>query len=139
MRSLTYFAVFEPSTDGGFGVYYPDLPGCISYGKNYKEAVKMAKEALELHIYGMEEDSDNLPNPNDPPELEIDDETSSGYIVAPITIYPDIAKNELDNKAVKTNVTIPAWLKYAAEKANAPFSQILQNALKEYLHIQTNS
>ena len=56
MRKLTYLAVLEPSDDGGFGVYFPDLPGCISYGSDLEEAIANAKEALELHIYGMEKD-----------------------------------------------------------------------------------
>lgn len=30
MRKLTYLAVFEPSDDG-YGVYFPDLPGCITW------------------------------------------------------------------------------------------------------------
>lgn len=29
MRKLTYLAVLEPSSDNGYGVYFPDIPGCI--------------------------------------------------------------------------------------------------------------
>ncbi len=39
-----------------------------------------------------------------------------------------------DTRAVKKTLSIPSWLNHEAEKANAPFSQILQQALKEYLH-----
>jgi len=35
MRKLTCLAVLEPSTDG-YGVFFPDLPGCISFGKDYR-------------------------------------------------------------------------------------------------------
>ena len=38
MRSLTYLAIFEPSADG-YGVFFPDLPGCISFGKNISETI----------------------------------------------------------------------------------------------------
>lgn len=62
MRSLTYLAVLEPSSDG-YGVFFPDLPGCISAGANIVEAQQNAREALELHIYGMEKDGDALPSP----------------------------------------------------------------------------
>ncbi len=38
MRNLTYLAVFEPSTDGSYSIYFPDLPGCISvYDIKWKE------------------------------------------------------------------------------------------------------
>lgn len=45
MRKLSYLAVFEPSGDG-YSVYFPDLPGCISYGNSYEEAQKEAADAL---------------------------------------------------------------------------------------------
>jgi len=44
-------------------------------------------------------------------------------------------KNEMDNKAVKTNITLPSWLKELAEKQQVNFSQVMQSALKEYLGI----
>lgn len=55
MRKITYLAVMEPTKDG-YSVYYPDLPGCISFGTTIDEAQKQAAEALELHVYGMEKD-----------------------------------------------------------------------------------
>jgi predicted RNase H-like HicB family nuclease len=135
MRKSTYFAVFEPSSDGGYGVYFPDLPGCVSYGATYDEAEAMAKEALELHLYGMEKDSDEIPAPSEPGKLVIDPETTSGYLVSQITIFPDVVKNELDNRAVRTNITIPAWLKELAELKKVNFSQLFTAALKEYLSV----
>lgn len=53
MRKLTYLPILEPSVDG-YDVFYPDLPDCISFGKDIEEAQQMAKEALALHIYGIE-------------------------------------------------------------------------------------
>ena len=55
MRKVSYPAVFEPSGEG-YGVYFPDLPGCISYGDSYEDAQRAAAEALGLHLYGMEKD-----------------------------------------------------------------------------------
>jgi len=135
MRKQSYFAVYEPVKDGGYGVYFPDLPGCISYGKTYDEAEKMASKALGLHIYGIEKDKEPLPKPSAPNDLEIDGETESGYIVSLVTVYPDIVRNELDNRAVKTNVTLPAWLKEIAEERNVNYSGLLQTALREYLKV----
>jgi predicted RNase H-like HicB family nuclease len=134
MRKLTYLAVFEPY-DGGFSVYFPDLSGCISMGDDFEQAQKNAKEALNLHIYGMEKDGDTIPQPSKAENLKIAEETQKNYIITSITIYPEMFKNEMDNKAVKTNVTIPAWLKEMAELEHANFSAILQNGLREYLHL----
>lgn len=136
MRKYSYLAVFEPNGSGGFGVYFPDLPGCISVGEDFSHAVKMTEEALGLHIYGMEKDSDDIPKPTENPnDLEIEAETDENYIISIVTVYPDIIKDQLDNRAVKTNTTIPAWLKELAEEKNVNYSQVLTTALKRYLNV----
>lgn len=111
MRKLVFLAVFEP-VESGYSVYFPDLPGRISYGKDLEEAQNHAQDALGLHLYGMEKDRDEIPVPSKTPQ--IDREIAAGYIVCPITVFPDIVRTELDNKAVRTNLTIPAWLKEIA-------------------------
>ena len=133
MRKLTYLAVLEPSDDGGFGVYFPDLPGCISYGSDLEEAIANAKEALELHIYGMEKDGEQLPLS----EMKVNKKDITG-LVALITIFPDMVADEMNNRRVKTNVTIPAWLKELAEKRDdVNLSKILEIALMDYLGINS--
>ena len=42
-------------------------------------------------------------------------------------------RRQHDNRAVKKTLSIPSWLNYEAERANAPFSQLLQQALQAYL------
>jgi predicted RNase H-like HicB family nuclease len=132
MRKLTYLAVLEPSKDGGYGVYFPDLPGCISYGKTIKEAQDMAEEAVGLHIYSMEQDDETLPIPSE----KLDTEDISGCIIIPIDVFPDLIKNEMDYKRVKTNTTLPNWLKQIAEESNVNYSRILETALMDYLGLQ---
>lgn len=130
MRKVTYLAVFEPC-ETGYGVYFPDLLGCTSYGKTFEEAQRAATDALGLHLYGLEKDGDEIPEPSENPI--IDEETASGYLVSPITVFPDIVKNELDNRRVKTNCTIPAWLKELAEQYGINYSQLLECALLDYI------
>lgn len=132
MRKLTYPAVFEPSGEG-YSVYFPDLPGCISYGESYEEAQREAADALGLHIYGMEKDGDEIPEPSKHPQ--IDEDTADGYLVSLVTVFPDIVRNELDNRRIKTNVTLPTWLKDAAERQGVNYSRLLEAALLDYLHI----
>ena len=131
MRKAVYPAVFEPSPSGGYGVYFPDLPGCISFGATFAEAQKEAAEALGLHLYSMEKDGDEIPAPSDNPV--IDPETEPGYLVSMVTVYPDMVASEMDNKRVKTNVTIPAWLKEAAESRGVNYSKIMEAALIDYI------
>lgn len=135
MRKVTYFAVFEPSEDGGYSVYFPDLPGCVSFGEDFKAAIKGAEEALGLHLYGMEKDGEEIPVPAEAPM--VDPDTAAGYLVAPVSVFPDMVKDELDNKRVKTTLTLPAWLKEAAEHSamGINYSRVLETALKDILGI----
>lgn len=132
MRKLTYLAVLEPSDDG-YGVFFPDLPGCFSFGATLSEAQSNAQEALELHIYGMEKDDDPIPTPS----VNLSSEYTGGNIVCAVSIFPDIVRNEMANRRVKTNTTIPAWLKELAEKQGVNFSKLLENSLMDYLNLKT--
>ena len=53
--------VFEPSDEGGYTVYVPSLPGCISEGDTKEEALKNIKEAIELYLEPIEDDLTLLP------------------------------------------------------------------------------
>ena len=48
--------ILEPSEDGGYTVYVPSLPGCISEGNTKEEALKNIKEAIELYLEPVEDD-----------------------------------------------------------------------------------
>jgi predicted RNase H-like HicB family nuclease len=65
MDRCIYPAIFRPA-GSGYSTDFPDLPGCVTGGKNRVEVLDMAREALSLHIYGMREDGDPLPEPSDP-------------------------------------------------------------------------
>ena len=96
-------------------------------GDNLSHAERMAVEALGLHIYGMEQDGDALPHVTLPPFEDM----PPNAIVMPVVVFPDIVKNEFDNKAVKTNITLPSWLKDWAGTQGINLSQTLQTALKQ--------
>jgi len=48
--------VLEPSVDGGYTVYVPSLPGCISEGDTREEALENIREAIELYLEPAEDD-----------------------------------------------------------------------------------
>lgn len=48
--------VLEPSDDGGFTVFVPALPGCLSEGENKEAAIKNIREAIELYLEPVEDD-----------------------------------------------------------------------------------
>ncbi|MEA5575995.1 type II toxin-antitoxin system HicB family antitoxin [Anabaena sp. UHCC 0451] len=46
--------ILEPSDEGGYTVYVPSLPGCISEGENIDEALANIQEAIELYLEPVE-------------------------------------------------------------------------------------
>lgn len=48
--------VLEPSDEGGYTVYVPSLPGCISEGNTKEEAIANIKEAIQLYLEPVEDD-----------------------------------------------------------------------------------
>ena len=53
--------VLEPSEEGGFTVYVPSLPGCISEGNSREEALDNIREAIELYLEPIEDDLSLVP------------------------------------------------------------------------------
>ena len=133
MEKLSYLAILEKQKDG-YSVFFPDLPGCISWGKDLEEAQEKAKEALELHLYGLEKEKLKIPVPSKSVDVK-----DSSNIVCLITVYPQIFKDNFENKKVKVNVTISNGLKKAAMRQNINFSQVLEIALKQLLEIKTST
>ena len=135
MMNLTYLAVLEPGTDGSYSVFFPDLPGCYSYGKDLDEAQRMATEAASLHVYGLEQDKEEIPVPS----VVLSKEDTEGNVIMPVTIHPDLFRMKKDNERVKTNTTLPAWLKRIAEEQKVNYSRILEGALIDYLKLPKTS
>ena len=121
-------AVFHPE-DIGFSIHFPDLPGCITEGDTLEEASKMARDALELYLYELEQSSGPIPSPAGRYHIEKDE-----YIVM-VTAHMKVIRSEMRNKAVKKTLTIPCWLNEEAEAAGINFSLLLQDALREKLGV----
>ena len=58
---LTYKVVLEPAEEGGYTVYAPSLPGCITEGDNREEAIQNIKEAIQGWIEVSREYGDTIP------------------------------------------------------------------------------
>lgn len=132
--SYMYPAIFEKAAKGHYGVSFPDLPGCISVGETLQQAHEMAKEALGLHLWGMERDDDDIPLPSNIDDIEVE----KGEVIGLIEVWMLPVRTDLDNRAVKKTLTIPRYLNDLAEKRKINFSQVLQLALKDHLEIYNN-
>jgi len=132
MDKYIFPAVFDPCEEGGYTITFPDLPGCITEGDALEEALYMAKDALELHLYGMELSGDIIPEPTPPEKIE----APEGGFITLIQVWMPPIRDEMANKAVKKTLTIPKWLNDIAEHEQVNFSHILQIALKNHLGVK---
>ncbi|MEA2836766.1 MAG: hypothetical protein QOD89_1316 [Bradyrhizobium sp.] len=69
-----YIALVHKDEDTSYGVSFPDLPGCISAGDTFEEAIDNASQALGGHFAIMEADGDPIPNARSLEELRQDAE-----------------------------------------------------------------
>lgn len=126
-----YPAIFTYEDDG-ISVEFPDLPGCLTCADTTEDAIKMAKEALGLHLYDIEEENEPIPTASSINDLCLE----KNQIPILIDINMVLHRKAIENTSVKKTLTIPQWLNKEAERHNINFSQVLQEALKEQLHFK---
>ncbi len=57
------YVSFIHRDDAGYGVSFPDFPGCVSVGNTIDEAIRQGSEALAFHVEGLLEDGEAIPSP----------------------------------------------------------------------------
>lgn len=120
----TYTAVITPSDDK----YYcrvPDLPGCITTGKDLDDAIDMITDAASVWLVANEDNG----NPVIEPSVQSAIPHEKNDILSIIKIDSIKYRAETDTKAVRKNVSLPAWMARLAEKQGINCSQVLQDGL----------
>jgi predicted RNase H-like HicB family nuclease len=129
-NNYIYPSIFSYDDDG-ISVEFPDLPGCLTFGQTTEEAMIRAKEAMALHLSSLEEDNEEIPQPTDIKQINLEHKQS----VVLIEVWMPVYRCNIKYASVKKTLTIPKWLNDAAEESHVNFSQILQETLKEHLGI----
>lgn len=125
---LVYPAVFTPCIEKeGYTVEVPDLPGCVTEGKDLVDAIEMGVDAASGWVLGELEEGNNIPAPSLRKEnIKLEDPES---FVSMLVLDMDAYAEKYGDKTVRKNITIPAWLNTYGEKNNINFSRVLQDAL----------
>ncbi len=126
--TYSYIGILEYADDG-ISVYFPDLPGCFTCADTTEEAVRNAKEALGLHIWGLEQDGEPIPEPSSIENIE----RSENALPFLVEIFMPTVRERINNRSVSRTITLPAWLNAAALEKNINFSKLLQEALLKVL------
>ncbi|MCL2043089.1 MAG: type II toxin-antitoxin system HicB family antitoxin [Treponema sp.] len=120
--------------DGKFLVSVPDLPGLHTFGNSMADALYMAQDAIEMWLWDAENNGEAIPQASDTQKITKMCK-SKDQVVSLVAADTDEYRRQNDTRSIKKTLSIPSWLNHKAEMANAPFSQILQQGLKDYLHI----
>lgn len=129
----SYVAVFSYDEDG-ICIDFPDLPGCCpcSDAGNTDMALQNAKEAMGLHIWGMEQDGETLPSPTPITDISLE----PNQVPVLIEVFMPPIRERINNRFVKKTLSLPAWLASKADEDGVNCSKLFQTALMEYLHVK---
>ena len=120
----TYTAVITPK-DGTYYAKVPDISTCITTGRDLEDAVAMITDALSACLCVMEDE--NLPIP---PATEQHQLPHSDADILTLVCVDTIAyRAQTNTRAVRKNVSLPAWMAAMADRKDINCSKVLQDAL----------
>ena len=126
-----YPVLFKLNPNGGYIVTAPDVLGCVVGGNSLEESMRLIKNALCDCLCVLEDEKEKLCERTEPSKIK----TEKDEFIAMIEVDTVKYRAEIDNKSVRKNVSLPAWLNTKAEQNHINCSQILQEALRERLKV----
>lgn len=130
-----YPAVVERAADGGYGVFFPDLPGCTSGGDTLQDAARNAEEALQAHLELLAQGGDPIPEPSPLDALPADPEVAEAARL--------LVRADPPGRAVRVNITLPedllAALDRHAGRRGQSRSGFLAHAAREQMRRDRNA
>ena len=131
---MNYPIIIHKDKKSDYGVTIPDLPGCFSAGETLDEAIENAKEAILLHVEGLIDDSENIPEASN---LEVIKKKNKDGVIA----IASVDLSELFGKAKRINISLPDRILNKvdrfARKHGETRSGLLVNAAIEYISTHT--
>ena len=136
MRNV--YPVFFTKTNDKVLVEVPDLD-ILTEGNDMNDAIDMARDAIELKCVSLEDDKEEIPNPSNIKDLNINNGTFADEgetVVSFVDVDSTEYRKKIDTRTVRRNVALPSWLNYEAEQAGVNVSRILQEALISTLKLE---
>ncbi len=121
-----YIALIRKDEGSDYGVDFPDFPGCVTAGRTLDESRRMAAEALALHVEGMAEDREPIPEPS-----TLDTVMSDPANREAVAFLVEIPARP--PRAVRINVMLPEDLVQAIDRTTANRSRFLAEAARAKL------
>lgn len=124
---MNYIGLIHKDPKSDYGVSFPDFPGVITAGRDLDDARRMAEEALALHVEGMMEDGEAIPEPS-PLEAIMAKRTNRGAVAIVVGLVTE-------GVARRVNITVPEDVlaridRYASEHGLSRSGFLVQAAKK---------
>ena len=132
-NDYSYIAILTLDPDG-VSIEFPDLPGCLSCAETYEEAYENAKEALALHLYGMEQSNEAIPTPSKIGEIQLEENQHPALI----QVNMKLERAKIENVTVKKTVTLPSYMNIWGEEHHINFSGLLQEQIRSMMLQENN-
>ena len=94
-----YIGLIHKDANSDYGVSFPDFPGVITAGVDLDDARQMAEEALALHVEGMIEDAEAIPEPSSLEAIMANSENKEGVAIL-------VSLKTESKKAIRLNITL---------------------------------
>lgn len=65
-NAADYLILIEGDSVTNYSAWSPDLPGCVAAGDSIEQTVALMREAIELHLAGIAEDGEAVPEASGP-------------------------------------------------------------------------
>jgi predicted RNase H-like HicB family nuclease len=103
MRDTYVYPAVLSYAEDGISIEFPDLPGCLPCAHTTEEAAKNAREAMGLHLWGMERDDDEIPDPTPVTDLKLGD----NEIPLLVDVFMPSVRERANSQMVKKTPAIP--------------------------------
>lgn len=122
-----YTAVFELQEDGvSYYAKVPDVPGCVTTGKDLADAIEQITDALSGCLVVAEDEGLEIPKPTPQCDIPVPAGGACSFVKVDTIAYRAMT----DTRSSRKNVSLPVWMINLADKYNINCSQLLQESLR---------
>jgi len=131
MKAIYTAVLTYVDKENGYDVSIPDIPGCVTTGKDLQDAIRSIADAANGCLCVLEDERLPLPLPSAPQEVS----HAPQDFTTLIQVDTDFYRMRTQTQAVRKSVSMPKWMADMADRKGVNCSQLLQQALRQHLDL----
>ena len=126
----TAYPVIFTKIEEGYMASVPDFP-LDTHGIDFADAISMARDAIGLMGISYHDDDIEIPLPSSMQDIALEE----GAVISMVDIDFSAYRRQHENRTVRRNISLPAWIDDEANKAGLNVSAFVQSALRQELNL----